>query len=71
MDALHVAALLAAFALLLLGIVRILRYRRERRIARAWADYRAAALVTESRRELRAARAAQHRAAERELGRAA
>ena len=62
------ALALLALALILTGAYRLHRAYRALRIAQAFAAYRAASLVIESRRALRAG---QHRAQEREWGRAA
>jgi hypothetical protein len=58
----------AACFLVAFGLVRLGRALRMNRLRRIDADYRAAALVINTRRALRAG---QHRAAEREWGRAA
>lgn len=58
----------AAAVLLVLGTVGLFRWHKAARLRRIDADYRAAALVINTRRALRAG---QHRAAEREWGRAA
>ena len=60
--------LLACVASIAFGAVRLVRAYRAHRVAQAFAAYRAASLVIESRRALRAG---QHRAQEREWGRAA
>ena len=60
--------LVACAASIAFGAVRFVRAYRAHRIAQAVAAYRAASLVVEAKRGLRAA---QHRAAEREWGMAA
>lgn len=62
------ALALLALVLILTGAYRLHRAYRAHRAAQAFAAYRAASLVIEAKRGLRAA---QHRAAEREWGRAA
>lgn len=59
--------LLGSAALIAAGIVGLSRYRWAAHLRRIDAEYRAAALVINTRRQLRAG---QHRAAEREWGRA-
>lgn len=62
------ALAIAALLLILVGAYRLHRAYRRFRVARARSAYRAAALVITERDKLRAA---QHRASERQCGRAA
>ena len=66
--ALAILSALGACFSISFGVVRLARAFRMRRLARIDAEYRAAALVINARRQLRAG---QHRASEREWGRAA
>jgi len=62
------ACLVTACLLVGFGLIRLSSAIRAERQRRSWADYRLACIVSESIRQVRAG---QHRAAEREWGRAA